>query len=65
VRVVDADHQAVRTLLGLALREPELAAYQLVKLFLLRNASIATEVDAQLADLAMSYRESRCPKPMS
>jgi hypothetical protein len=63
--VVDADHPTVRTLLGLALREPELAAYQLVKLFLLRNASIATEVDATLADLAMSYREARCPKPMS
>jgi hypothetical protein len=65
VLVVDADHPAVRTLLGLALREPELAAYQLVKLFLLRNASIATEVDAKLADLAMSHREARCPKPMS
>jgi hypothetical protein len=65
VLVVDADHPAVRTLLGLALREPELAAYQLVKLFLLRNSSIATEVDAKLADLAMSYREARCPKPMS
>jgi hypothetical protein len=72
--VVDADHPAVRSLLGLALREPELAAYQLVKLFLLRSVhargpgldgSITTEVDAKLADLAMSYREARCPKPMS
>src|SRR5690606_30370618 len=32
--VVDADHPTVRSLLGLAVREPELAAYQLVKLFL-------------------------------
>jgi hypothetical protein len=65
VLVVDADHQAVRTLLGLALREPELAAYQLVKLFLLSRSSIPPQVDAKLADLAMSYREARCPKPMS
>ena len=65
VLVVDADHEAVRTLLGLALREPELAAYQLIKLFLLRSGSIAGEVDAKLADLAMSYREARCPKPKS
>jgi hypothetical protein len=63
--VVDADHPTVRTLLGLALREPELAAYQLVKLFLLGSASIPTQVDAKLADLAMSYREARCPRPMS
>jgi hypothetical protein len=63
--VVDADHPVVRTLLGLALREPELAAYQLVKLFLLRSSSIPTEIDAKLADLAMSYRETRCPRPMS
>jgi hypothetical protein len=63
--VVDADHPVVSTLLGLALREPELAAYQLVKLFLLRSGSIAGEVDAALADLAMGYREARCPRPMS
>jgi hypothetical protein len=63
--VVDADHPTVRTLLGLALREPELAAYQLVKLFLLGSASIPTQVDAKLADLAMSYREARCPRPKS
>ena len=62
--VVDADHPTVRTLLGLAVREPELAAYQLVKLFLLLGGSISTELDSKLADLAMRYRETRCPLPI-
>ena len=53
------------TLLGLSLREPELAAYQLVKLFLLLGGSISAESDSQLADLSMRYRETRCPQPMS
>ncbi|KIG17678.1 hypothetical protein DB30_02953 [Enhygromyxa salina] len=63
--VVDADHPAVRTLLGLSQREPELAAYQLVKLFLLLGGSISAATDSQLADLSMRYRETRCPKPLS
>ncbi|PRP93026.1 heat shock protein 90 [Enhygromyxa salina] len=65
VLVVDADHPTVRTLLGLALREPELAAYQLVKLFLLLGGSISAASDSELADVAMGYREARCPKPLS
>ncbi|HVI03955.1 MAG TPA: ATP-binding protein [Enhygromyxa sp.] len=63
--VVDADHPTVRNLLGLAVREPELAAYQLVKLFLLASGSIASADDSQLANVAMTYRETRCPRPMS
>jgi hypothetical protein len=63
--VVDADHPTIRNLLGLAVREPELAAYQLVKLFLLANGSIDAADDSQLANVAMSYRETRCPRPMS
>ena len=65
VLVIDADHPTVRTLLGLSLREPELAAYQLVKLFLLLGGSISAASDSQLADLSMRYRETRCPQPMS
>lgn len=61
--VIDADHPAVRTLLGLAAREPELAAYQLVKLFLLVGGSISAGDDSQLAATAMAYREARCPQP--
>lgn len=63
--VIDADHPTVRNLLGLSLREPELAAYQLVKLFLLVGGSISADDDSQLADQAMRYREARCPKPLS
>lgn len=63
--VIDADHPTVRNLLGLAVREPELAAYQLIKLFLLVGGSIAANEDSQLANVAMSYREARCPRPMS
>jgi hypothetical protein len=63
--VIDADHPTVRTLLGLAVREPELAAYQLVKLFLLASGSISAADDSQLANVAMNYRETRCPRPMS
>jgi hypothetical protein len=65
VLVVDADHPTVRVLLGLSLREPELAAYQLVKLFLLLGGSISAEADSELANLSMGYRELRCPKPLS
>ena len=63
--VADADHPTVRKLLGLAVAEPELAAYQLVKLFWLATGSIAAADDSQLADTAMGYREVRCPRPMS
>jgi hypothetical protein len=63
--VVDADHPTVRNLLGLAVREPELAAYQLVKLFMLGSGSIDAATDSQLANAAMNYREARCPRPMS
>jgi len=63
--VVDADHDAVRNLLGLAGREPELAAYQLVKLFLLVGGSISAADDSKLAATAMGYREARCPQPIS
>jgi hypothetical protein len=64
VLVVDADHPTVRKLLGLTAVEPELAAYQLVKLFLLTSGSISTTDDSQLASTAMAYRELRCPRPM-
>ncbi len=63
--VVDADHPTVRNLLGLAVREPELAAYQLAKLVFLAKGSISAADDSQLADRAMGYRETRCPKPLS
>jgi hypothetical protein len=62
--VIDADHPVVRVLVGLAAREVELAAYQLVKLFLLQGGSITAELDSTLANLAMSIREERCPLPM-
>jgi hypothetical protein len=62
--VIDADHPTVRNLLGLATREPELAAYQLVKLFMLVGGAISSSDDSQLAHVAMGYREARCPQPM-
>lgn len=65
VLVIDADHPSVRVLLGLAVREPELAAYQLVKLFLLLGGAIEAKLDSELAATAMGYRELRCPKPLS
>ncbi|EDM78931.1 hypothetical protein PPSIR1_03643 [Plesiocystis pacifica SIR-1] len=65
VLVVDADHPVVRTLLGVAVREPELAAYQLIKLFFLERGAIEAAADAELAATAMKVRELRCPKPQS
>ncbi len=62
VLVVDADHEAVRTALGLSRREPELAAYQLAKLFMLTRGSIAPELDSELAAIAMRARKLRCQK---
>ena len=65
ILVIDADHPVVRTLLGLSLREVELAAYQLIKLFFVRGAAIEPELDSNLASAAMQMREQRCPRPQS
>ncbi|NVB42497.1 ATP-binding protein [Pseudenhygromyxa sp. WMMC2535] len=65
VLVVDADNPAVRTLLGLAKREVELAAYQLIKLFFVHGGAISPAQDSALASAAMSKREARCPRPQS
>lgn len=62
--VLNADHPTLRVLLPLAVREPELAAYSLVKLCLL-GGRLAPELDADLLGLAMSRREQRQEAPMT
>jgi len=54
--VLNADHPGVKALLPLAESEPELAAYNLVKLCLLGGA-LTPELDSRLLTLAM---EKRC-----
>jgi hypothetical protein len=65
VLVVDADHAAVAHALALAAREPELAAYQLAKTFLLVHGAIDPSDDGKLCHAAMRMREKRCPKQSS
>ncbi|MFV8755257.1 ATP-binding protein [Nannocystaceae bacterium ST9] len=65
VLVVDADHPSVGTALALASAEPELAAYQLAKTFLLIRGAIDQQDDTKLCQAAMRQREERCRRPPS
>lgn len=56
--VVNADHPTVRQLLALSAREPELAAYQLCKLFFL-GEKLTTALDGELAAASVSLRRRR------
>lgn len=58
VVVINADHMAVRSLLALAEHEPELAAYQLVKLFFL-GTRLDVKTDNELAKVAVERRWQR------
>ena len=58
VLVINADHPTVHTLVALAQREPEMAAYVLSKLFYLGHRLDPT-VDGELARLAMDARDRR------
>jgi hypothetical protein len=58
VLVINADHPTVHTLVALAQREPEMAAYVLSKLFYLGHRLDPT-VDGELARLAMDARSRR------
>jgi molecular chaperone HtpG len=58
VVVVNADHPTVVDLLALAEREPELAAYLLLKLFFLRG-KLDPKLDGRLASLAAEARWRR------
>ncbi len=60
VLVVDVDHPSVATALALASHEPELAAYQLAKTFLLIRGAINQDEDTKLCAAAMRQREERC-----
>ena len=57
--VVNADHPLTQRLVRLAAHEPELAAYMLLKLFLLRGLKLTPEADAQLATLSVEQRCNR------
>ena len=65
VLVVDADHPSVATALALASQEPELAAYQLAKTFLLGQGAIDQQSDTKLCQAAMRMRDQRCPQPQT
>ena len=56
--VVNLDHPTVAHLVALASREPELAAYALLKLFYLRG-ELSTELDGQLMAQAHGLRSRR------
>ncbi|MCB9702089.1 MAG: ATP-binding protein [Myxococcales bacterium] len=58
VLVINADHPTVHTLIALAQREPELAAYVLAKLFYL-GRRLDPAVDGELARLAHEHRDLR------
>jgi hypothetical protein len=65
VLVVDADHPSVGSALALATKEPELAAYQLAKTFLLIRGAIDQQDDTKLCQAAMQRREERCRRQPS
>jgi hypothetical protein len=65
VLVVDADHPSVGSALALASREPEIAAYQLAKTFLLIRGAIDQQDDTKLCQAAMRRREERCRRQPS
>ncbi|MDY0000806.1 MAG: ATP-binding protein [Polyangia bacterium] len=56
--VTNADHRIVKACLGLADKEPELAAYALAKLFLLGD-KLTTVVDGELATISLEGRRLR------
>jgi hypothetical protein len=58
VLVLGADHPTVDTLISLAHREPEFAAYLLAKLFFLGERLDAV-LDGQLAALTLTHRDQR------
>lgn len=59
--VIQVEHPTVNELVTLAEREPELAAYTLVKLFFLgsREGQALVELDAELGSLSVQMRERR------
>jgi hypothetical protein len=65
VLVVDADHPSVGSAIALASKEPELAAYQLAKTFLLIRGAIDQQDDTKLCQAAMRRREERCRRQPS
>jgi hypothetical protein len=54
--VINADHAAVEALLGVADREPELAAYKLVKMFMLEAGELDMDEDAERAAVSWKMR---------
>ncbi len=58
VLVVNADHPVVERLLPLCAVEPEFAAYELAKLFFLRQ-ELTTEIDGELIAVSLEHRRLR------
>jgi hypothetical protein len=59
VVVLDADHGSLRALPALARREPELAAYTLLKLACLETGPLSVELDARLCTASAHLRGER------
>ncbi len=59
VVVLDADHGSLCALPGLARREPELAAYTLLKLACLETGPLPVELDARLCTASAQLRAER------
>lgn len=59
VLVVNADHPLVRQCLALSGFEPELAAYELLKLFFLRWVLLNNDLDGGLAEASLTERRLR------
>lgn len=59
VLVLDAEHQSLAPLPALARREPELAAYTLLKLVCLDAGALPVEVDARLCTASTTLRAAR------
>lgn len=59
VLVLDAEHVSLAPLPGLARREPELAAYTLLKLVCLEVGALPVEVDARLCAASAALRAAR------
>lgn len=57
--VINADHKLAQRLVRLSAHEPELAAYMLLKLFILRGKKLTPETDTQLATLSLEQRCNR------
>lgn len=62
--VLNADHPTLRTLLPLALREPELAAYSLINLCLV-GSPMVPELESELLTQALARRYQRQEAPLT